>query len=943
MAKKAYIGVLEITNLCPAPSAWSLCGVTVTNEIFAFNTGTTAMASCSMPTPIVGHIYYGRVVYKSPSGFSCADGRFEYFWGDGANRHMVFSSAVGNVTNDNWSVFSNILSITEDPSNGGAWNMRNFIVNGNAVVYRKEPMVIDLTAVFGAGNEPSKEWCDANIPYFVGTMAVHVNGLAGVARKIKKGYIGVPEFVQPVLTADGTLGGSAFAVYASNYHSADYATYKAFNGSTSDGYSSSVNPSSQTIYLTMYNPVAIKISSLKFTNVPSGLTSSSPNAFSVQGSNDNSGWTTIGSFTNTNNTNGVTWSISLSGDYYKYHRLVITSANTTQAYMNIGEIDIVAMCDTSVSDSVVEDVKYDSVFANNTWSQIIEACQKNKVPSTWKVGDQKDMVINGKNYAIDIIGKDHDTYADGSGKAPLTLQTHDMYETMYAMNSSNTNNGGWTSSKMKSTHLPAILALMPNEVQAGIKEVNKLTSAGNSSSTINTTADKLFLLSEIEVYGKTTYSASGEGSQYDYYNAGNSKLKKVIGASVNEYWWTRSPVVGGNTQEFFTVSSVGEPHLTSANGSNGVSFAFCFGGTSQVNNTFGVTSVARKIKKAYIGIGGVARPCWSGGELAYYGSITALSVARSELAATTIGDYALFGGGQNYSSYYSTVDAYNASLVRSTPTALSVAKYTLGATPVGNYALFAGGQTKSSSISATVDTYNKSLTKSTATDLRVGRNNISATTIGNYALFAGGSSTTGYAYVDAYDSSLTRTSPTNLSESKTQLAATTIGDYALFAGGTTEPDAGYAKNSVDTYNKSLTKGTATSMQESKYLLAATTVGGYAIFLGGSTGYTFSGRTVDAYNASLTRTAAPTASKYNREMLAATSVEGFAIFAGGLDQDDVMNVVEVYDESLTKTMTTTLSAGRFRLSATTIGNYALFGGGRTANKSPNSNVEAFTVA
>lgn len=76
----------------------------------------------------------------------------------------------------------------------------------------------------------------------------------------------------------------------------------------------------------------------------------------------------------------------------------------------------------------------------------------------------------------------------------------------------------------------------------------------------------------------------------------------------------------------------------------------------------GVDSKARKIKKAYIGVGGVARPCWSGGELSYYGTITPLSVARYYLAATTVGDYALFGGGigNNYSAF-STVDAYTVS------------------------------------------------------------------------------------------------------------------------------------------------------------------------------------------------------------------------------------------------------------------------------------------
>lgn len=168
---------------------------------------------------------------------------------------------------------------------------------------------------------------------------------------------------------------------------------------------------------------------------------------------------------------------------------------------------------------------YPANFADNTWAQIIDACHKNKVPATWAVGNQKTMTINGTAYVIDIIGKNHDDYADGSGKAPLTFQLHDCYADVNRMNSSNTNSGGWTSCAMRSTHLPAILALMPTEVQNGIREVNKLTSAGNQSSTINITADKLFLLSEIEIFGSVSYSKSGEGTQYDYYKAGNSKVK----------------------------------------------------------------------------------------------------------------------------------------------------------------------------------------------------------------------------------------------------------------------------------------------------------------------------------------------------------------------------------------------------------------------------------
>ena len=215
---------------------------------------------------------------------------------------------------------------------------------------------------------------------------------------------------------------------------------------------------------------------------------------------------------------------------------------------------------------------YDPVFANNTWEQIIAACHNNAVPDTWEVADQKPMTIDGVDYQIDIIGKNHDTYTAG-GTAPLTFQLHDCYGTKYQMNSSNTNSGGWTSCAMRSTHLPAILALMPTEVQNGIREVNKMTSAGSQSATINTTADKLFLLSEIEIFGRVSYSKSGEGTQYDYYKAGNSKVKKFNGGA--SYWWERSPI-GSNSAYFCFVGSDGSATCDNASSAHGVAFGFCF-------------------------------------------------------------------------------------------------------------------------------------------------------------------------------------------------------------------------------------------------------------------------------------------------------------------------------------------------------------------------------
>lgn len=216
---------------------------------------------------------------------------------------------------------------------------------------------------------------------------------------------------------------------------------------------------------------------------------------------------------------------------------------------------------------------YDPVFANNTWEQIIAACQNNAVPDTWLVADYKDMTIGGSNYRVDIIGKSHDTYSTGGTKAPLTFQLHDCYADTKNMNRTNTNAGGWKNSAMRTTHLPSILNSMPTAVKNAIREVNKLSSAGSQSSSIDTTADKLFLLSEIEIFGSVTYSKSGEGSRYAYYTAGNTKTKKRAGSAAA--WWERSPR-GTNASRFCDVDSYGSASNDSATSPRGVAFAFCF-------------------------------------------------------------------------------------------------------------------------------------------------------------------------------------------------------------------------------------------------------------------------------------------------------------------------------------------------------------------------------
>ena len=169
------------------------------------------------------------------------------------------------------------------------------------------------------------------------------------------------------------------------------------------------------------------------------------------------------------------------------------------------------------------------------------------------------------------------------------------------------------------------------------------------------------------------------------------------------------------------------------------------------------------------------------GSIVWYGNATPLSQNRRYLVATTVGNYALFGGGYN-GSYSSVVDAYDKTLTRTIPTALSQARNHLPATAVGNYALFGGGYI-GGSYSSVVDAYDQDLTRTIPTALSEAKAYLSATTLGNYALFGGGINTLVRSTVDSYDISLTKTIPAELSEARCDLPATTVGNYALFGGG----------------------------------------------------------------------------------------------------------------------------------------------------------------
>lgn len=217
-------------------------------------------------------------------------------------------------------------------------------------------------------------------------------------------------------------------------------------------------------------------------------------------------------------------------------------------------------------------------FANGTNEEIakmLDAHYKGTIDIAdyWSVGDRRKIHLNamsatgvGESHHADdyyfvIIGIKHDDLAtpiNGNAKAAVTIQTerilfndtttesysfswNDSEECGY-MNSTNTNAGGWNGCARRTWCNNVFINALPSSIQSMVKTVNKKTSAGNQSSSIVTSEDKAFLLSEIEIFGTTTYSFAGEGTQYEYFKVtANRNKKPAYSGYSSTLWWERSP------------------------------------------------------------------------------------------------------------------------------------------------------------------------------------------------------------------------------------------------------------------------------------------------------------------------------------------------------------------------------------------------------------------
>ena len=257
----------------------------------------------------------------------------------------------------------------------------------------------------------------------------------------------------------------------------------------------------------------------------------------------------------------------------------------------------------------------DPVLNNNSWETISKVSQMGLAAQYWAIGDYKNIQISGTVQGMSlnstvrafIIGFNHNSAKEGSNRIHFQIgKTTSGTDIAFCdskynrtgssqgfrMNLSDINYDGWNGSYGRKTLLgnsgtptspPAnsFMAALPADLRAVMKPVTKYTdNTGGSSDTSNAvtaTTDYLFFLAEFEVHGVRSYANQYEQNyqaQYDYYKAGNSKVKyrhDATGTAV--YHWCRSARYTDN-YAFCYVSTDGSALGSYANRSYGLAPGF---------------------------------------------------------------------------------------------------------------------------------------------------------------------------------------------------------------------------------------------------------------------------------------------------------------------------------------------------------------------------------
>ena len=184
------------------------------------------------------------------------------------------------------------------------------------------------------------------------------------------------------------------------------------------------------------------------------------------------------------------------------------------------------------------------------------------------IGDYKDVILsNGETVRMEVAGIDTYIGYQSSNNHRIYWISRDCLATTYAMNSTATNTGGFPASDLKTTLNSTIYAMLPEEVQNVIVADKRLCSTKGAWEWQED--QKLWLPSEVEVWGHNTWSEVGYGNgcgvQFPIFAGSLRHICKGLGfgkaaAGSRCDWWCDSPNASYTTNFCYVTNSGNASH-----------------------------------------------------------------------------------------------------------------------------------------------------------------------------------------------------------------------------------------------------------------------------------------------------------------------------------------------------------------------------------------------
>ena len=242
-----------------------------------------------------------------------------------------------------------------------------------------------------------------------------------------------------------------------------------------------------------------------------------------------------------------------------------------------------------------------------TWAEISQISSSGQAANTFSVGDQKEIVLNGRAFNTNfnnkhvyafIVGINHNASREGdnvihfelykNGDTPYAITTSDYGSSSQggkstSMMTTNDNAGGWVGSDMRNNKLGGrttdskdfpksgtFMSILPSDLRAVLRSVSKYTF---KDSTPSKSSEYIFLYALYEVLGEP-YEFGGRNEitfleQYEYYKSGNSVIHQGSSESGSVYFWTRSMETDYGTS-FYMITDRGQQLVNRADTSLGV-------------------------------------------------------------------------------------------------------------------------------------------------------------------------------------------------------------------------------------------------------------------------------------------------------------------------------------------------------------------------------------